>query len=355
VSTRPRSPSILCIDLFCGAGGFTHGFVREGLAVKAGIDLDAACRHAYETNNPSVFIEQDVSTLSGADLLALWGKAQVRVLAGCAPCQPFSTYTLRYDQKGHAKWGLMGHFARLVGETRPQVVTMENVSTVRHHGIFDEFVSHLESLGYQVSHQVVDSVHYGVPQSRRRMVLLASLLGPIALEAPSTTSAPSVREAIADLPPLAAGEHSPDDPLHLASPLSPLNLERIRASRPGGSWRDWPPHLVADCHRADTGKSYPSVYGRMEWDKPSPTITTQSYGFGNGRFGHPEQHRAISLREAAILQSFPRNYDFWPADQPVNVRTVGRLIGNAVPPKLGSAIARSIRRHVAEMLTVVKV
>lgn len=343
---RKSISAISCIDLFCGAGGLTHGFVREGLDVKAGVDLDAACRYAYEANNPGKFIEQDVSTLSIKDLSRLWGNAQIRVLAGCAPCQPFSTYTLRYDQKGHAKWGLLGQFARLVDEARPDVVTMENVSTVKHHKIFDEFVAHLRALGYHVSHQVVDSVHYGVPQSRRRMVLLASLLGPIEFEAPSAAPASSVREAIADLPPLRAGEISADDPLHMACTLSPLNLRRIKASRPGGSWRDWPKNLVADCHRASTGKSYPSVYGRMEWDKPAPTITTQAYGFGSGRFGHPEQHRAISLREAAILQSFPREYDFWPKDAAMNVRALGRLIGNAVPPNLGGAIARSIRRHI---------
>lgn len=133
--------------------------------------------------------------------------------------------------------------------------------------------------------------------------------------------------------------------LHAASKLSDLNLERIRASRPGGTWRDWPEHLVADCHRRETGRTYPGVYGRMEWDEPAPTLTTQFYGFGNGRFGHPEQDRAISLREGAILQGFPKSYSFLPDGAPVHFKTLGRMIGNAVPVTLGEVIGRSIAAH----------
>jgi len=162
------------------------------------------------------------------------------------------------------------------------------------------------------------------------------------------------REAIGHLRALNAGEAAPGDKLHVTSTLSDKNLERIKASKPGGTWRDWPEHLVADCHRTESGRTYASVYGRMEWDKPAPTMTTQCYGFGNGRFGHPEQNRAISLREAAILQSFPRNYAFIPHDGPVSLRILGRLIGNAVPVELGRAIARSINSHLANvnMVTV---
>ena len=161
--------------------------------------------------------------------------------------------------------------------------------------------------------------------------------------------AETVREAIAGLPPLKAGEVCVSDPLHQASELSPLNLKRIRASKPGGSWKDWNDDLVADCHKKSSGKTYPSVYGRMSWDEPSPTMTTQYYGFGNGRFGHPEQNRAISLREGAILQSFPRYYKFVPKNGEIYRKVIGRLIGNAVPVKLGEAIGKSIVRHVEEL------
>jgi DNA (cytosine-5)-methyltransferase 1 len=123
-------------------------------------------------------------------------------------------------------------------------------------------------------------------------------------------------------------------------------MQRIRASKPGGTWRDWESSLVAKCHRKKKGKTYPSVYGRMEWDAPSPTITTQFFGFGNGRFGHPKQNRAISLREGAILQSFPENYRFAQADGEYPMKTIGRLIGNAVPVRLGQAIGKSILQHI---------
>lgn len=147
------------------------------------------------------------------------------------------------------------------------------------------------------------------------------------------------------LAPLAAGDVSLDDPLHRTSELSPLNLRRIRHSRPGGTWRDWPRELVAQCHKIKNGKTYPSVYGRMEWDQPSPTITTQFFGFGNGRFGHPEQDRAISLREGAILQSFPKDYRFVEPGGDYRFKTIGRLIGNAVPVRLGQVVGETVRRH----------
>ena len=137
--------------------------------------------------------------------------------------------------------------------------------------------------------------------------------------------------------------------MHAASKLSPLNVERIRASRPGGTWRDWPEHLVAACHRKETGRTYPGVYGRMEWDSPSPTLTTQYYGFGNGRFGHPDQERAISLREGAILQGFPTSYSFVPDGGPIHFKALGRMIGNAVPVTLGEVIGRSINQHLGAM------
>ena len=128
----------------------------------------------------------------------------------------------------------------------------------------------------------------------------------------------------------------------MASTLSDLNRERIRASKPGGTWRDWPPQLVAACHQRESGKHSAGVYGRMEWDKPAPTMTTLCNGYGNGRFGHPQQHRAISLREAAIFQSFPEDYCFVPQGRDVVIKSVARLIGNAVPPKLGEAVARAL-------------
>lgn len=342
--------NVSCVDLFCGAGGLTHGFVLEGLHVVAGIDLDPACRFPYEANNQARFIEHDISKVTVEELNALFGEAELRVLAGCAPCQPFSTYTQRYELNGKdGKWGLLYEFARLAEGARPDVITMENVPTVAKHEVFHDFVDTLKRLGYHVWFDVVDSSLYGVPQTRRRMVLLASLHGEIKMSAPTLTKPKTVKQAIGRLRPLSAGEVAPGDKLHVTSTLSEKNLERIKVSKPGGTWRDWPEHLVADCHRAESGRTYPGVYGRMEWNKPAPTMTTQCYGFGNGRFGHPDQDRAISLREAAILQSFPRDYAFIPRDGKVGFKVLGRLIGNAVPVDLGRAIAQSINAHFASI------
>ena len=341
-----KTRTIACVDLFCGAGGLTHGFTLEGLRVVAGIDLDPACRFPYEANNPAKFIERDISELTVSELKSLFGDADMTILAGCAPCQPFSTYAHRYELDGKdGKWGLLYQFARLVEGVMPDVVTMENVPSVAKHAVFLDFVDTLKRLDYNVSHGVVDSSGYGVPQTRRRMVLLASRHGTIKMIPPTHEKPTTVRQAIAHLRPLDAGESAPRDKLHTTSTLSDTNLKRIKASKPGGTWRDWPKRLVAQCHRAESGRTYPGVYGRMEWSKPAPTMTTQCYGFGNGRFGHPEQHRAISLREAAILQSFPRNYAFLPKGGEVSFKVLGRLIGNAVPVDLGRAIARSIGQH----------
>lgn len=341
--------NIACVDLFCGAGGLTHGFILEELPVVAGIDLDPACRFPYEQNNIQArFVERDIRKITVDELNVLFGDTELTILAGCAPCQPFSTYTQRYELDGKdGKWGLLYQFARLAKGSLPDVITMENVPSVAKHEVFHDFVDTLERLGYQVWYEVVDSSSYGVPQMRRRMVLLASRHGRIEMIQPTHKKPKTVRQAIGHLRPLRAGESSPRDRLHVTSTLSERNLERIKVSKPGGTWRDWPKHLIAECHRAESGRTYPGVYGRMEWDKPAPTVTTQCYGFGNGRFGHPEQDRAISLREAAILQSFPRDYAFVPNDGQVSFKELGRLIGNAVPVDLGRAIARSINHHLA--------
>lgn len=345
--TKTSKRRIECVDLFCGVGGLTHGLARGGVEVVAGVDLDPECRVPYEANNSAEFHEADVREMKGSDLAALYGEGSLRLLAGCAPCQPFSTYSRRgrRDREG-SMWDLVQDFGRLVREAEPDLVTMENVPQLVHHPVFGRFLTSLS--GYEVSWQVLECERYGVPQTRKRLVLLASRLAPVALLSPRGGKRRTVRSAIAKLAPLEAGEADPEDPLHVACRLSELNLERIRASKPGGTWRDWNPSLRAMCHAKETGQTYPSVYGRMEWDAPAPTITTQCFGFGNGRFGHPDQDRAITLREAAVLQTFPKSYRFVAKGSPIRFSTMGRLIGNAVPVRIGEVIARSLVRHVRD-------
>lgn len=347
-SASPRlSEALACVDLFCGAGGLTHGLIKAGISVVAGVDLDETCRHAFEGNNLGAsFYARDIASLKAAEVASWLGSRSIRVLAGCAPCQPFSTYAQRYDTFGTERWGLLSHFARLVGEVKPDIVTMENVPTVTKHKVFDDFVVTLKNQGYEVWYKVVDCAQYGLPQRRRRTVLLASLHGEIVLRDPDMSEGKTVADALKGLPVIRHGSSNKNDPLHTAPRLSPLNLKRINASTPGGSWRDWPKHLIAKCHRKKSGRTYPGVYGRMRWEEPAPTLTTQFYGFGNGRFGHPSQARGLSLREGAILQGFPQDYSFVPKGEPIQFKVLGRLIGNAVPVELGRVIGESIVEHV---------
>ena len=221
---------------------------------------------------------------------------------------------------------------------------MENVPQLADHPVFTEFVRNLS--GYYIWYDVIQCSRFGVPQTRKRLVLLASRLGQISF-APTARRTLTVRDTISKLGPLSAGDTDPADPLHSACSLSPLNLRRIRQSKPGGTWRDWSPGLIAKCHSKKGGETYPSVYGRMEWDALAPTITTQCFGYGNGRFGHPEQDRAITLREAALLQTFPESYRLLRQGETARFSVLGRLIGNAVPVRIGEAVAESLEKHLS--------
>lgn len=348
---RPAAVKIKAIDLFCGAGGLTRGLEDVGIEVVKGVDIDPACEYPYTKNNDADFVLKSVEKVTAADFSKDLADASYTLLAGCAPCQPFSTYSQGLSDKSDKRWNLLNQFGRIAKELKPDFVTMENVPRLAEQAVFDKFVAALEDDDFWVFYDVVNCADYGVPQQRQRLVLLASKHGPIDMIAPTvkSDSYKTVRDVIEDLPRIKAGESCIDDPLHMASKLSPLNLKRIRASKAGGTWRDWDKDLVAACHKKRTGKTYPGVYGRMTWDDPSPTMTTQFFGFGNGRFGHPAQDRAISLREGAILQSFPRDYAFVPKDETVYIKTIGRLIGNAVPVKLGKAIGKSIKRHIENL------
>jgi DNA (cytosine-5)-methyltransferase 1 len=341
---------IVAVDLFCGAGGLTKGLRDAGIDVRLGIDIDPACEYPYRANNRARFHQKSVENVTAKDVEKVFKLGAIRLLAGCAPCQPFSMYNQKADSTDK-RWWLLHEFSRLVKELLPDLVTMENVPRIKYQSVFKDFVKDLEDAEYKVDVQIVNCAEFGIPQHRRRLVLLASRIGKIELLTSDEFDAKSmtVNQAIGELPPLRAGEMCQNDQLHRCSALSSKNLQRIKTSIPGGTWRDWDDKLVADCHKKKTGYTYPSVYGRMSWNEPSPTITTQFYGFGNGRFGHPEQDRAISLREGAILQSFPADYKFVPDGQPIHTRTIGRLVGNAVPVKLGELIGKSIFKHVSDI------
>lgn len=347
---RALDPPGTVVDLFCGAGGLTHGLLKAGFRIAAGVDVDVRCRYPFEYNNDARFVLRDVDRLGVDEILDMFESGIPRILVGCAPCQPFSRYNQKNDDPN---WRLVGRFCELAKEIRPDVISMENVPRLidyRGGEVFNRLVRELRQVGYTVDHSVVFLPDYGLPQRRSRLVVMASLHGEIRIDGPvhPPDCHRTVEQAIGDLPPLAAGETDAHDILHTASRMSATNLRRIRASRPGGTWRDWDDDLVALCHRVTSGKGYTSVYGRMRADEPSPTITTQFFGFGNGRFGHPDQDRALSLREGAILQSFPRDYRFSAPGKQVQFKAIGRMIGNAVPVLLGQVIGRSIASHLVD-------
>ncbi|MEJ0021256.1 MAG: DNA cytosine methyltransferase [Candidatus Doudnabacteria bacterium] len=349
---RNKRKRIKVIDLFCGIGGLTHGLIKEGIDVVAGIDNDSSCKFGYEYNNKTKFIDQDIINVTPQQIDKLFGPKNqtIRVLAGCAPCQPFSKLNLNKITKKQLE--PLDKFARLIAETQPDIVSMENVSSLanmKKYPVFAKFVKTLKQNNYNYKYEVVDVSEFGVPQRRKRLVLLASKFGNISLiKRTHINNRVTVRDVIADLEPLKDGDISNKDPLHRARKLNDINLRRIKATPVnGGNSKSWSEDLQLKCHKSESGKTYRStVYGRMKWDQPAPTMTTQCIGLGNGRFGHPDQDRAISLREAALFQTFPMDYMFVDKKTSIVSKNIAKFIGNAVPVRLGSVIGKSIKEHI---------
>lgn len=339
------------IDLFCGVGGLSYGLKMSGFNILAGYDIDSTCKYAYETNVRADFVNKNIKETTADEIIKYFNKSNgnIKVLVGCAPCQTFSQYTRKLNNKDDEKWTLLNEFLRIALEIQPDIISVENVPNLQNYHIFNEFVDELKNHGYEVKHNIVFCPNYGIPQKRKRLVLLASKLGKIDIISKNQykNDNVSVRNAIEGLPKIEAGEQCKSDILHIARALTPINMKRIKATpKNGGSWKDWNESLILKCHKKPRGKTYSSVYGRMKWDEPAPTMTTFCTGIGNGRFGHPEQDRAISLREASLLQTFPMDYDFIEdKNSPIKIGAISRHIGNAVPPKLGEIIGLSIKKH----------
>ncbi|WP_135828935.1 DNA cytosine methyltransferase [Halorussus halobius] len=347
--------SIRAVDIFCGAGGLTYGLQEAGIDVQAGFDIEPECRHPYVENNADVeFIESDIAADVSVEDIEPYlsaGEADHTLIAGCAPCQPYSKMSNgnKNSADNHEKWGLMEEFSDLIAGVEPDLVTMENVPQVRKHEPYENFQSRLKELGYMIWDGVVDCPKYGVPQQRKRLVLLASKHGHIELQDPThDPDEVTVKSELEryDLAKLEEGETSDDDFLHTARGLSEKNIKRIRNSEPGGTWEDWPEDLRLNCHTKDSGRKYTASYGRMKWKDPAPTITTRFFNYGSGRFGHPEEDRAITVREGAILQTFPKDYSFVSSEDDLSVQSMGKLIGNAVPVRLAKAIGETLVQHV---------
>ena len=341
---------IHAIDLFCGAGGLTRGLEDAGISVKLGVDSDPACKYAYEENNEAEFRGKKVEELEVKELESHYKNAKYTLLVGCPPCQPFSIIN-KHRSPDDTRWGLLEHFSEFVKKILPDFISVENVPPARHQEVFKKFIKDLKKLGYQVSDDIVNCADYGLPQRRRRLIILASKHGKIKLVPKEEYSdqKKTVRDVIGRLPPIEDGMADAKGDAHWSPKLSELNMARIKKSKPGKSWDIWPENLIAECHKKESGKHFKSAYGRMSWDEVAPTITTYFSGYNNGRFGHPRQNRTITFREGAMLQGFPEGYKFYDTDNPLTRTSLSRMIGNAVPVNLGKVIGESVKRHVEEI------
>jgi DNA (cytosine-5)-methyltransferase 1 len=334
------------VDFFCGAGGLTSGLRQAGIDVQIGVDIEGSFRKTYELNNTgSRFLQRDIKELSGRVLKRELGKVSSNnlIFSACAPCQPFASLNRSANRGPRAT--LLASVGRLVDELRPIAVIVENVPGLARVGGFStyrRFAQFLSMLGYSIVSDVLDAKNYGVPQTRRRFVLIGLRKGTAALPEPTHGAGylpfETVRRAIGGYPQILAGETDLRVPNHRAAMLSDLNLLRLRRTpHDGGSRTAWPRNLWLKCHSGNFG-GHTDSYGRMKWDEPAPTLTCRCHSLSNGRYGHPEQDRAISLREAAKLQGFADDYVF-------HGEILGNLaaqIGNAVPVQFGRAVGRHL-------------
>lgn len=339
------------IDFFSGCGGASKGLELAGFNIALGIDLDPDAAATYMANFPNAqFILNDIRNVMVEDIIAKIPNITEGplLLSTCAPCQPFSNQNNK-KKETDVRRTLLDEIHRFVLAFNPEYIMLENVPGMQNvdldiEGPLCRFLSLLTANGYQYLKFIAKSEEYGVPQKRKRLVLLASRLG-IICEPEKThgingIAYRTVRDAIGMLPPLQAGETCNSDPIHKCSSLNEINLERIRLTPEGGDRRDWPTRLINKAHKNYSG--HYDTYGRMSWNKPSPTLTTKCHSYSNGRFGHPDinQHRPISMREAANIQTFPVDYIFHGS-----ICSMSKQIGNAVPCELARRFGVTILEH----------
>ena len=343
---------IKCADFFSGCGGTSVGFLGAGIDISVGVDNDPDAATTFRANFPDAsFLESDIRDLTATDLAPLLtlDENDFLLFSACAPCQPF-TKLRRIVKEPNEQANLLSEFLRFVDEFQPHLIFLENVpglaKSTRSSGPFVNLLATLDRWQYWREFKEFDCWEFGVPQKRRRFVLVASRLGPISFprrtHGPGTTNRrySTVREWIGDLPKIDAGEDHQHIPNHRAASLSTLNLRRVKATPEGGGRRDWPKNLELQCHQGGF-EGYSDVYGRLRWDAPASALTTRCISLSNGRFGHPNQDRAISAREAASLQTFPRTFRF-----SGSLNSVARQIGNAVPVLVSQKFGENFVAHV---------
>lgn len=334
---------LLSIDIFSGCGGLTEGMHQANFKTEIAFEIDKIASEAYKLNHPnSTVITKDIREVSIAEIKQKLNGKTIHLLAGCPPCQGFSSIRRlnRVEPVADDRNNLIMEYVRLVKALKPYTIMMENVPGLIHYNLFKEALGILKKAGYKwIDYKVVNVKNYGVPQSRRRLVLVGSRLGEIKVAKPIENKK-TVRQTIGNLP---LPENS-TDPLHKVFPKhKPHVQERIEMTpKNGGSRKDLPKKYILKCHEAEN-VGFNDVYGRLRWDDYSTTITGGCLNPSKGRFLHPEQNRCISAREAALLQSFPANYKF-PLDVP---RTnLALMIGNALPPNFSFIQSENIKNHI---------
>jgi len=344
-----KNINIKAIDFFCSAGGVTCGFRQAGIEVLGGVDIDKTCEETYEKNNNTKFLLADVSKLPKSAVgkfFKIKKNQDNLIFVGCSPCQYYSNIKTDKTKSQNTRL-LLEDFQEFVDYYSPGYVFIENVP-----GLNNKKESPLQNFkkflnkGYQFDEGVINAKYYGVPQNRRRYILIATKnKNKICIPEGNKNNIKTVREAIGNIEifkPINAGFKDTSEFNHTAANLSKINIKRIKKTpHNGGDRRSWKndPDLIVNCYKNHEG--HYDVYGRMKWDKPSPTITTRFVSYSNGRYGHPEQNRAISIREGATLQSFPLNYIFYSSSQ----ETTAKMIGNAVPPELARRIGNYLIEH----------
>ena len=353
--------TLTAVDVFAGGGGLTVGLKRAGFRVVAAVELERHAFATYKANHPEVrCLNQDIATVSGAALLKSAETDRIDLLAGCPPCQGFTSLTAKYKDREDPRNELVLEMARLTEQTLPRAVMMENVPGLTRKGesLYHRLRDRLEALGYVLTDGVLQVADFGVPQYRRRLVLLGGLGFRIPLPDVTHSRSPTeglaswrtVRDAIEGMPsPVTLSQAKANGDVgrsdwHIVRDLSSKNLERLRAARAGETWQQIPERLRPSCHR-DGYLGFTNVYGRMEWDRPAPTITGGCTTLSKGRFGHPDADRTISVREAALLQTFPHDYRL---DTPF-MDYVCNMVGNALPCDFAEVIskkcAQQLRQH----------
>lgn len=348
-----RKP-VKVFDFFAGCGGASAGLRAAGLEIALGLDNDIDAARTFQANFAEAeFVCADIEDVPVESLDRIVDRwiGHPLLFNACAPCQLFSRQRRGTTAPDDGRLALLNHLLPFVRRYQPELVFAENVPGLRDGNagrkVFLSFTRELQALGYRTNHQVVRSQDYGVPQRRARLVLLASRLGRV--EFPMKTHGPgtlrptyaTVADWIGKLPEISAGATHPLVPNHQAAGLSPLNLQRIRATPPGGGWRDLPDHLLPASRKSGFA-GFTDVYGRLQWNSQAPALTTRCISYSNGRFGHPSQDRAISVREAASLQTFPLDFLFTGS-----LNSQARQVGNAVPVLLAEQFGTCFVDHLA--------